>query len=667
MSPPRSAAACLECSLAKTMTEITPNDDGNCLPSHHDDTRGGFQRVDNYEACVEDNDNNEDDGEDDIALSLNELMYSAHSFHVISLPVSITMILAALAVTYVNTPETIQQGEAIMSQAYHVWTVDANDSTSKQLALDFMNGLVIVTVIGTMTFGIVLLYKYRCMKFLIGYMMFSSMTLLGVLGAELFNVAIEKYRIPIDWFTFVFGLYNFAVVGVTAIFYATGIPTFITQGYLICSSVIISWQLSHFDTISTWTLLIMLGLYDLCAVLTPCGPLRALVNLMSDEDSPEMPGLLYEAEIPEGLKRPVMGGRNTGGQNDDNESDDDTSNSPPSSMSAERYQQPTIQSSVSDNNTVINPAPTDASGYSTTSSSPGDVEMSSNMGVDRDGSSDETETAPQTMHRERSDNSRNANSEPSEIPTAPTAMIPFAIAKLYRLSLTSPPPFAASAASRNSSGLGRRKRSDQTGNISTSPLLKSDGPAEESDSSSNPSDDGTPPGPYVIPEAEYTPAQKRTVVEAILPRNGAKIVKQPRRALQGDKEARYGVIGSDGTLKRVLFVDSSNGKVYEEMQDDDDDSAYEGRFSNTIKLGLGDFIFYSVLVAKSAQYSFACFVSSFLVILAGLGGTLVLLAVFKHALPALPISIFLAVGFYVVVRFVGEPWIHAVMSTPFYV
>ena len=65
---------------------------------------------------------------------------------------------------------------------YTVWKVDDGDSTSKQLALDFANGLVIVTVIGTMTFGIVLLYKYRCMKVLIGYMMFSSMTLLGVLG-----------------------------------------------------------------------------------------------------------------------------------------------------------------------------------------------------------------------------------------------------------------------------------------------------------------------------------------------------------------------------------------------------------------------------------------------------------------------------------------------------
>ena len=83
----------------------------------------------------------------------------------------------------------------------------------------------------------------------------------------------------------------------------------------------------------------------------------------------------------------------------------------------------------------------------------------------------------------------------------------------------------------------------------------------------------------------------QTIVEAIMPRNGAKVVKQPRRSLQGDKEDRYGIIGADGTLKRVLFVDRKNGKVYEEMQDDDDNSTYEGRFSNSIKLGLVRVIF----------------------------------------------------------------------------
>ena len=93
------------------------NGDGNCLPSHHDDTRGGFQRIGNYDSCDSQDEGDEtreqagDAGEGlEDSLSLNELMYSAHSFHVMSFPVSITMILAALAVTYVNTPQLIQQG-----------------------------------------------------------------------------------------------------------------------------------------------------------------------------------------------------------------------------------------------------------------------------------------------------------------------------------------------------------------------------------------------------------------------------------------------------------------------------------------------------------------------------------------------------------------------------
>lgn len=521
------------------------NDDGNCLPSyhHHDGSAAtaatssrlsGFQKVQSYESHEDNEDENRNEPADDHhdddrsnededgAFSLNELMYSAHSFHVISLPVSITMILAALAVTYVNTPETIAQGAALMSQAYHVWKVDAEkDSTSKQLALDFANGLVIVTVIGTMTFGIVLLYKYRCMKVLIGYMMFSSMTLLGILGAELFNIAIEKYRIPIDWFTFVFGMYNFAAVGVTAIFYATGIPTYVTQTYLICSSVIISWQLSHFDTISTWTLLIMLGLYDLCAVLTPCGPLRALVNLMSDEDSPEMPGLLYEATIPEGLKRPVMAGRrnsgNDGRGDDDNHRNDDAdhgdarsseSSSPPSSMAADRYQQPSVRDSINGTSaplglsSALAVATRPDSGDGPTTSSSGDVEMACTA-IGSKGN-DEQRKRPDISVSTTAD-------EPTA--AAATVMIPFAIAKLYRLPLASKPPFIKGGGSSGSKKQ-RRKHSLQSENISTSPLLKSENGATDTaddDSSSNPSEDGSPRVShgvsYVIPDGEYTPCK----------------------------------------------------------------------------------------------------------------------------------------------------------------
>ena len=81
----------------------------------------------------------------------------------------------------------------------------------------------------------------------------------------------------------------------------------------------------------------------------------------------------------------------------------------------------------------------------------------------------------------------------------------------------------------------------------------------------------------------------------------------------------------------------------------------------------GDFIFYSVMVAKAAMYSFTTFAACMLVILAGLGGTLVLLSVYHSALPALPISIFLGVIFYLMTKLVIEPWIEIMLTAPIYV
>lgn len=87
----------------------------------------------------------------------------------------------------------------------------------------------------------------------------------------------------------------------------------------------------------------------------------------------------------------------------------------------------------------------------------------------------------------------------------------------------------------------------------------------------------------------------------------------------------------------------------EEYEDDD----------GTIKLGLGDFVFYSLLCARAALVSFTTFIAVFVVVLFGLATTLVLLAVYRAALPALPISIFLGLAFFfatdaVIVPFVND-------------
>lgn len=124
---------------------------------------------DKYSDDDEDQDYSDDDEEDDEddgdepPLSLDELLYSASSYHAIIQPVSATMILAALASVYINTDASRQFGEEQFASAYNVWQVDNDGSghAGKNLIVSVGNTLVMVLVIGTMTFGIVLLYKYR--------------------------------------------------------------------------------------------------------------------------------------------------------------------------------------------------------------------------------------------------------------------------------------------------------------------------------------------------------------------------------------------------------------------------------------------------------------------------------------------------------------------------
>jgi len=96
---------------------------------------------------------------------------------------------------------------------------------------------------------------------------------------------------------------------------------------------------------------------------------------------------------------------------------------------------------------------------------------------------------------------------------------------------------------------------------------------------------------------------------------------------------------------------------HQQSIEQDGSEGSENYLPDAIKLGLGDFIFYSVLVGRAAMYDMLTALVSYLAVMAGLGTTLLLLAVFRKALPALPISIGLGVTFYLLARLLLEPFV----------
>jgi presenilin 1 len=131
-----------------------------------------------------------------------------------------------------------------------VYQEQGADSTGHKFIGGIANAVVFVCIVTATTILFVILYKYRCMKIMYGWLIGSTTLTLGFFGGTLLYLIFYATNTPIDYFTFAFIVYNFAVVGILAIFWRA--PPIVNRAYLIAVSGLMAVFFTFLPEWTTW-------------------------------------------------------------------------------------------------------------------------------------------------------------------------------------------------------------------------------------------------------------------------------------------------------------------------------------------------------------------------------------------------------------------------------
>ncbi|RCI04844.1 hypothetical protein CU098_009358 [Rhizopus stolonifer] len=124
------------------------------------------------------------------------------------------------------------------------------------------------------------------------------------------------------------------------------------------------------------------------------------------------------------------------------------------------------------------------------------------------------------------------------------------------------------------------------------------------------------------------------------------------------KNEGYRTIDNEQDVDSVNELDDmSNHQQMFRITSQSESEEEEEEEMNAIKLGLGDFIFYSVLVGKASRTDIVTLCLCIIAILIGLALTILILTLKRQALPALPFSIFFGTVTYAIGYFMTGPMI----------